>query len=43
LVGKITVDPAGNRFTFKPPGTPESAAGLSFEKATPATASASGN
>jgi len=38
LVGKITVDPAGNRFAFKPPGTPESVAGLSFEKAPAATA-----
>ena len=34
LVGKVTVDPAGNRFVFKPPGTPESVAGLSFEKTT---------
>ncbi len=33
LVGKLTVDPAGNRFAFKPPGAPESVAGLSFEKA----------
>jgi hypothetical protein len=31
LVGKVTVDPAGNRFVFKPPGTPKSVAGLSFE------------
>ena len=38
LVGKITIDPAGNRFAFKPPGTPESAAGLSFEKVAAATA-----
>jgi hypothetical protein len=32
LVGKVTVDPAGNRFAFKPPGAPKSTAGLSFEK-----------
>jgi tetratricopeptide (TPR) repeat protein len=38
LVGKVTVDPAGNRFTFRPPGTPDSAAGLSFEKAAAAAA-----
>jgi hypothetical protein len=42
LVGKVTADAAGNRFTFKPPGTPESVAGLSFEKVAAATASASG-
>ena len=42
LVGKLTVDPAGNRFAFKPPGAPESVAGLSFEKAAAATAPASG-
>jgi tetratricopeptide (TPR) repeat protein len=40
LVGKVTIDPAGNRFAFKPPGTPESA-GLSFEKVTAATATGS--
>jgi tetratricopeptide (TPR) repeat protein len=38
LVGKVTVDPAGNRFTFKPPGTPKAVAGLSFERAAAATA-----
>jgi tetratricopeptide (TPR) repeat protein len=43
LVGKLTVDPAGNRFAFKPPGTPESVAGLSFEKAAAVAAPASGN
>ena len=42
LVGKVTVDPAGNRFAFKPPGTPKAVAGLSFEKAAVATAPASG-
>jgi len=46
LVGKLTVDLTGNRFAFKPPGTPESVAGLSFEKAAaapaPATAPPSG-
>jgi tetratricopeptide (TPR) repeat protein len=42
LVGKVTVDAAPNRFTFKPPGTPESVAGLSFEKAVSTTAPASG-
>jgi hypothetical protein len=42
LVGKVTVDPAGNRFTFKPPGTPDSVAGLSFEKAAAAAAPAGG-
>jgi hypothetical protein len=42
LVGKVTADPAGNRFTFKPPGTPESVAGLSFEKAAAANAPVSG-
>jgi hypothetical protein len=43
LVGKVAVDPAGNRFTFKPPGTPKSVAGLSFEKAAAATAPATGS
>jgi hypothetical protein len=38
LIGKVTIDPAGNRFAFRPPGTPESAAGLSFEKVAAATA-----
>jgi tetratricopeptide (TPR) repeat protein len=38
LVGKVTIDPAGNRFTFKPPGTPKAVAGLSFEKAAAAPA-----
>src|SRR5262249_8598788 len=38
LVGKVTADAAGNRFTFKPPATPESASGLSFEKARAAAA-----
>ena len=33
LVGKVTVDPVGNRFAFKPPGMPKAVAGLSFEKA----------
>lgn len=33
LLGKVEVDSTGNRFTFKPPGTPKTAAGLSFEKA----------
>jgi hypothetical protein len=42
LVGKVAIDPAGHRFTFKPPGTPKSVAGLSFEKAAAATAPASG-
>ena len=42
LVGKVTVDPAGNRFAFKPPGMPKAVAGLSFEKAAVATAPASG-
>jgi hypothetical protein len=42
LVGKVTVDPAGNRFAFKPPGLPKAVAGLSFEKAAAATAPASG-
>jgi hypothetical protein len=41
LVGKITVDPTGNRFTFKPPGTPKPVAGLSFAKAAAAMAPAS--
>jgi len=43
LVGKLTVDPAGNRFAFEPPGTPESVAGLSFEKAAAVAAPASGS
>ena len=42
LVGKVTVDPAGNRFEFKPPGMPKAVTGLSFEKAAAATAPASG-
>jgi hypothetical protein len=42
LVGKVTVDPAGNRFAFKPPGAPKAVAGLSFEKAAAATAPAGG-
>jgi hypothetical protein len=42
LVGKIELDAAGNRFTFKPPGTPRSVAGLSFEKAASTKAPASG-
>jgi hypothetical protein len=42
LVGKLTVDPAGSRFVFKPPVQPESAAGLSFEKAAGATTPPSG-
>jgi len=42
LVGKVTVDPAGNRFAFKPPGVPKAVTGLSFEKAAAATAPASG-
>jgi tetratricopeptide (TPR) repeat protein len=42
LVGKVTVDPAGNRFAFKPPGMPKAVTGLSFEKAAAATAPASG-
>ncbi len=42
LVGKVAVDPAGNRFAFKPPGTPESVTGLSFEKAAATAAPASG-
>jgi tetratricopeptide (TPR) repeat protein len=42
LVGKITLEPDGNRFAFKPPGTPKAVAGLSFEKAAAAKASASG-
>jgi hypothetical protein len=41
LIGKVTLDPAGNRLTFKPPGTPKAVAGLSFEKA--ATAPATGS
>jgi hypothetical protein len=32
LVGKVALDPSGNQFAFKPPGTPKSVAGLSFEK-----------
>jgi tetratricopeptide (TPR) repeat protein len=42
LVGKVALDPSGNRFAFKPPGTPASVAGLSFEKAAVATAPAGG-
>ena len=42
LVGKLTVDPAGSRFVFKPPVKPESVAGLSFEKAAAATTPPSG-
>jgi tetratricopeptide (TPR) repeat protein len=42
LVGKITVDSAGNRFSFKPPGVPNAVGGLSFEKAAAATAPATG-
>jgi hypothetical protein len=42
LVGKVTVDSAGSRFTFKPPGMPKAVAGLSFEKAASATAPAGG-
>jgi tetratricopeptide (TPR) repeat protein len=42
LVGKVTVDPAGTRFVFKPPGTPKSVAGLSFEKSAAASAPAIG-
>jgi hypothetical protein len=38
LVGKVTVDPAGNRFAFKPPGMPKAVVGLSFKKAAAATA-----
>jgi tetratricopeptide (TPR) repeat protein len=38
LVGKVTIDPAGNRFTFKPPGTPKAVTGLSFERAAAAPA-----
>jgi hypothetical protein len=40
LVGKVSIDPAGNRFAFKPPGTPESVAGLSFDKVAAATTTA---
>ncbi|MGO9918978.1 MAG: tetratricopeptide repeat protein [Isosphaeraceae bacterium] len=43
LVGKVAVDPAGNRFAFKPPGTPDSVAGLSFEKAAAVAAPATGS
>jgi tetratricopeptide (TPR) repeat protein len=43
LVGKVTLDPTGNRFAFKPPGTPKAVAGLSFEKAPAATAPAAGS
>jgi tetratricopeptide (TPR) repeat protein len=32
LIGKIEIDAGSNRFTFKPPGAVDSAAGLSFEK-----------
>src|SRR5262249_41592768 len=43
LVGKVTVDAAGNRFSFKPPGVPNAVGGLSFEKsAAAATAPATG-
>jgi hypothetical protein len=42
LVGKVTVDPAGNRFAFKPPGTPKAVAGLSFERVAATTAPATG-
>jgi hypothetical protein len=42
LVGKVALDPAGNRFTFKPPGTSSSVAGLSFEKAAAPTGGAPG-
>jgi hypothetical protein len=42
LVGKVTVDPTGNRFEFKPPGTPKAVAGLSFQKTAAATAPAGG-
>jgi tetratricopeptide (TPR) repeat protein len=42
LIGKVTLDPGGNRLTFKPPGTPKAVVGLSFEKAAAATAPASG-
>jgi tetratricopeptide (TPR) repeat protein len=42
LVGKITIDPVGNRFAFKPPGTPKAVAGLSFEKSAATTVQASG-
>jgi tetratricopeptide (TPR) repeat protein len=43
LVGKVTIDAAGNRFVFKPPGTPESVVGLSFKKVAAATAPATGS
>jgi hypothetical protein len=43
LVGKVSIDHTGNRFAFKPPGTPESAAGLSFEKVAAATTTATGS
>jgi hypothetical protein len=39
LVGKIAIDPAGKRFTFKPPGAPKAVAGLSFEKTATSAAS----
>jgi hypothetical protein len=42
LLGQISLDAAGNRFTFRPPGTPKAVAGLSFEKTAAATAPASG-
>jgi hypothetical protein len=42
MVGKVSLDPSGLRFAFKPPGTSGSAAGLSFEKMTAAPAPASG-
>jgi hypothetical protein len=40
LLGKVTLNSAGNGFSFKPPGTPGSVAGLSFEKAPVAPAPA---
>jgi tetratricopeptide (TPR) repeat protein len=42
LVGKVALDPSGNRLSFKPPGTPKSVVGLLFEKAPAGTAPPSG-
>jgi tetratricopeptide (TPR) repeat protein len=42
LLGQVSLDAAGNRFTFRPPGTPKAVAGLSFEKVASATAPPSG-
>ena len=42
LVGKLTIDPSGKAFAFKPPGAPQSVAGLTFEKSDAAAAPPAG-